>query len=290
MASSGHPVVRAASFVAAARLGQVGWDRIEDALTRARDPLDVETALWEAAYQPQQPPPAVVEVLRRWVGSLDPRLAWAASRSALVHGDREPYRWLLSSATFAGSGATEDRPSLADVLGVQAVEMVAFVGRHEDSSRLTRWLRRVRPTPSVLDALARFGNVEIWGYLVSQLGDDDLKEPAAGALELLFGQCVPETERQDPASWRAAIARLDLDPRRRLRLGVPFAPHVLDREIRLGEASRAGLEARQAELCARHRRLPCRALHGVADDVEASLTQAVGSWSRVGGDRAGQWI
>jgi hypothetical protein len=283
-----HPVVRAAAFVASARLGLAGWDRVEEVLSRAATPVDVDVALWEAAYVPEQPPPRVAEILRGWVASLDARLAWHASRAALVHGDPSPYRWVVSDHVWQQS--TPERPSLAQVLGPRAVEMVALVGRSEDSGTLQRWLRKSRPTPAVLDALARFGNVEIWAYLVAQLSDEDLAESAARALEILFGQRVPEVERQNAASWRDAIAKLDLDPRRRTRLGVRFAPAVFASEVDLGEASREGLEARQVELSARYHRFRPRALHGTAAETSAALSEVGAQWGQVGSDTAGQWV
>jgi hypothetical protein len=285
MASHGHPVVRAAAFVAGARLGRAGWDQFEHVLGKADGPTLVDVALWEAAYLAQKPSAACAELLRRWVGSLDARIAWHAARACLVHGDPAPYQWLMMD----GQAPSNGRPALAKVLGARSFEVVAMVGRHEDSKAVTRWLRKTPPTPAVLDALARFGNVEIWGYLTAQLADDDLKEPAARALEVLFGPRVPELHRHDPVSWREAIQAMDLDPRKRTRLGVSFSPRVFDREVRLGEASRASLEMRQAELCARHRRLPCRPLHGLAADAEAALTQAAQSWNRVGDEGAGAW-
>jgi hypothetical protein len=286
MVSHAHGVVRAAAFVAASRLGRTGWDTFEEALSRAEGATTVDVALWEAAYVPQKPPQSVVELLRRWVGCQDGRLAWHAARAVLVHGDMAPYEWLLATAS---PPAAAPRPGLAQVLGARSFEMIAMVGRHEDSAVLTKWLRTTKPTASVLDALARFGNVEVWGYLLGHLADDDLREPAARALEVLFGLRVPEPERHDPGAWRAAIEALDLDPRKRTRLGVPFAPAVFDREVRLGEASRAALEMRQAELCARYGRLPCRPLHGLSGDAEAALGQAALLWNRVGGETAGAW-
>jgi hypothetical protein len=285
MMAHAHPVVRAAAFVATARREGLGWDRFEEIATRAECLTLVDAALREAATIPQRPTAAASELLRRWVGSLDSRLAWSASRSALVHGDRAPYEWLVSGDTAHGT-----RPPLADVLGERRFDVIALVGRHGDSGVLRKWLRSTRPTAGVLDALARFGNVEVWAYLTGLLTDEDLRVEAACSLELLFGRRVSGPERHDPEAWRGAIERLNLDPRHRTRLGTPFSPAHFEREVRLGLVSRAGLEERQAELCARHTRLPYRALHATSAEVEAILSDAAQTWRRLGNDTAGRWV
>jgi hypothetical protein len=158
----------------------------------------------------------------------------------VVSGDRDVW-----------ADATEG--TLGERLGPRAAELYVLCGAPRDWPRFESLLGRHRTTPAVLSAVARFGSPAAAPWLLQRLDDDALGEPAALALQTLFGAIVPPERQTEAGLWRSAIAGLGLDPQARYRRGLPWSAAVVADECAEGTLSRTGIELRIDELRARLR-------------------------------------
>ncbi|MCC6559576.1 MAG: hypothetical protein IT372_42200 [Polyangiaceae bacterium] len=246
--ASPHPIARAAGLDLRARGGALPLEAILPHLDDP-SPAVMEAALRALARLPAPGAPAppsaqlpdLVGALRLRMRSPDPEVAWQAARLLLLWGHDDP---LIA--------VREARPEAA-TLGARAMEILVLGGEAADLARMEPWIRRTPVTPALLSAIARFGHPGAWSFLAHHLADEDLADPAAAALETLFGARVPAPERKLPRAWRAAIAALRLDPAVRYRRGEPWRPEVVCAEWEAGALPRAEIAVRADELIARAR-------------------------------------
>ncbi|EYF08514.1 hypothetical protein [Chondromyces apiculatus] len=183
--------------------------------------------------------PTLVLLLEGWTLAEDLDLALAASTALLRMGHTAPYE-------RARAGA----PPLAH-LGPRALDLFVLAGDDTDLARVEAIVSASPVDGALLSALARYGHVGIWAFLLHHLKDEDLADEAEEALRTLLGDAVPPDEGDQITAWRAAITRMKLDPALRYRRGAPWRPSVVADECRSGSLTAAHVEARLAELGAR---------------------------------------
>ena len=236
LVSSSSPVAQAAGL---------------DLLSR-RQALHVEAL---ARHLAATDPPVLIAAIRAVeradaVGRLTPWLstclrsscaavAWEAARVLTRAGRMEPYLEIQAGGP------------LARVLGVRAVELLIMVGDASDLGTFEALLERTPMSRSLLSAVARFGHVTTWSFLLHYLADPELAEAAVLALQTLFGMLVPAHEAKCSQAWRDAIIEAGFDPSIRYRGGKPWRPATVLSECISAELPRAEVEQRVDELAAR---------------------------------------
>ena len=149
-------------------------------------------------------------------------VAWEAARALTLAGVREPY------LEIQGDGP------LAAVLGARGAEVLVMAGEDTDIDAFEILIGGTLMTPALLSAVARFGNVTAWSFLLHYLTEPDLVDAAVAALQTLFGPLVPKAEETSFSAWKSAIAEADLSPTVRYRAGKPWRPAVVVSECMSG--------------------------------------------------------
>ena len=256
LTASAHPIVRAIGVDLRARCDALSPEELVVRLDDASASV-VAAALRAVACLPD-PVPDLVGVLRRHLRSADAAVAWRAARILLLWGHDDP------CVAVRGGELAE--------LGAHTLEIFVLRGDANDLPCMEAWLSRAQITPTVLSAIARFGHVGAWAFLVHHLADDVLANDAATALEVLFGDRVAATERKQPRAWRAAIGGSRFDPGVRYRRGQPWRAEVVVAEWADGALPRAEVAVRADELVARARAGGAVELDGWTPDPETALT------------------
>lgn len=239
-AGHSHPVVAGAALAGLSHLGQLQPEYFSSVLAQGVPTVIADVLLYHAAYLPSQTVTPWISLIERWMRSPDPRLSWYAARAATLQGSDNPL-WALRQEAQGN-----DFP-LARRWGPDAVQLLVWTGAAEDGNLLPRWVQSQRMSPEWLKQLALFGHSQIFTFLLRFLGDEDLSDGAASALEILFGPVVDPLEREEPASWIEAVERLKLDPTKRYRLGKLWNPACLAEEIQYGQLSWLDTDTRLAE-------------------------------------------
>jgi hypothetical protein len=165
--------------------------------------------------------------------------AWEAARALTLAGVRRPY------LEIQGGGP------LAAVLGARGAELLVMVGQEDDMGPFEALLTGTAMTPALLSAVARFGDVSAWSFLLHHLAEPELAGAAVQALRALFGDLVPEAEATNFAAWKSAIAGAGFNRSLRYRGGRPWRPSTVLEECAAGTLSRAEVERRIDEIAAR---------------------------------------
>lgn len=258
-ASSPHPVERALGVDVLSRLGRI--DEREIALGLDDDsPLVSELAV-RAVERIAAPTEALRARLRMLLQGSAVGPAWRAARLLTLLGDDTPYRRL------------REGDILRATLGALALEIFVLHGEMADRAAFAACHRAERPTPYVLDALARYGHAGAARYLMHFLNEEELAQAAERALVVLFGEIVPPDERRVAEAWRRAIAGLGAGDRERLRRGERWSAEGVVRECRTGALSEAELRPRLDELAMRGGGQPHIDLSGWTCDVEPRLAE-----------------
>src|SRR6185437_5360115 len=141
--------------------------------------------------------------------------------------------------------------SLASALGARGVELLVMAGDGDDIGVFEHLLASTPMTAPLLSAVARFGNVTAWSFLLHYLTAPELADAAVAALRTLFGDLVPESEAPGYMAWKRAIGEARFNPTLRYRRGRPWHPSTVVAECTSGELSRVEVERRIDELAAR---------------------------------------
>jgi hypothetical protein len=166
-------------------------------------------------------------------------VAWEAARVLTLVGVREPYLEIQAGG------------SLASALGARGVELLVMAGEELDIGALEALLAGTPMTAPLLSAVARFGNVTAWSFLLHYLADPELAEAAVSGVRTLFGALVPDVEATNFSAWKTAIVEAGFHPDLRYRRGELWRPATVLAECASGQLPRAEVEARLDELAAR---------------------------------------
>ncbi len=235
LVASPHPIARSVGVDLLARAGALNADGLRPHILDPNVPVAV-AALRALARLRAEEGAKVARLLERWIHFPDRTVAWHAARTLLRWGNLTP------CADVRGGGR------LASILGPRALEVLILAGTREDQALVSTMAARAPRTPALLSALARFGHPGVWAFLIHQLDNEDLAEPAAGALATLFGACVDDEARRHGPAWKEAVRRLAPSPEVRYRRGEPWRPGVVATECSAGDLSRAEIEPRLDEL------------------------------------------
>ena len=186
-------------------------------------------------------PPTNVAALEPLLDTADPDQAWEAARALTLWGSGAP----LSQLRHGGA--------LLTVLGERALELIVLGGHSDDAELVQRLVRRLDPTPALLDAIARIGHPGTWAFLAHYLAEPTLADDAHAALKTAFGDLVDRAHRHDPDAWKQAIALLRLTDAQRIRRGQPWSPAAVAAECADPTLSAEAVERRFDELRARQR-------------------------------------
>jgi hypothetical protein len=241
----GHDLVRASGAAARA----VGIDLLSRRQAASADLLrehlrSVEPAVAASAARSAARAGLVEELVPELLVSMrspTAALAWEAARALTLAGVREPY------LEIRGDGP------LAAVLDARGAEVLVMAGEDTDIDAFERLIGGTPMTPALLSAVARFGNVAAWSFLLHYLTEPDLVDAAVAALRTLFGALVPKPEETSFSAWKSAIAEADLSPTVRYRAGKPWRPSVVVSECMSGALPRNEVERRVDEVAARTR-------------------------------------
>jgi hypothetical protein len=200
-------------------------------------------------------------------------VAWEAARALTLAGVPEPYLEVRAGGP------------LASALGTRGIEIVIMAGEDADIGAVEALLAAVPMTGPLLSAIARFGRVTVWSFLLHYLMDPELAGAAVEALRVLFGDLVPEAEETGYAAWKDAIMEAGFNPALRYRRGKPWHPSTVLAECASGKLCRVEIERRTDELAART---------GAEPDVdlgmwEPDMRRGLAAFSKDAGARGTRW-
>jgi hypothetical protein len=216
---------------------------------------------------------ALAPELMACLGSPSGAVAWEAARALTLAGAREPYLEIRRGG------------QLAAALGAHGVEILIMTGDDSDLGAVETLLAATPMSASLLSAVARFGSVETWSFLLHHLTEPDLKDAAEGALRTLFGDLVPEADASSYSAWKHAIVEAGFDPAVRYRRGRPWHPSTVLAELASGALSRSEVERRTDELAARTGADP----HLDLGLWEADVRHVLEDFTREAGARGARW-
>ncbi len=234
--SSPRPAARAVGLDVLARHSALTHEALRGHL--ACEDIPVRVAALQATSRAAAVTPLTAEVAS-CLGSPSCEVAWEAARVLTVAGVQEPYFSLQAGGP------------LASVLGVRGVELLIMAGEATDIGAFEHLLSATPMTALLLSAVARFGNVSAWSFLLHYLTEPELADAAVDALRTLFGDLVPEGEAASYTAWKRAIVEASFDPTLRYRRGRPWHPSTVVAECTSGRLSRFEVERRVDELAAR---------------------------------------
>ncbi len=262
--AASHPVVRAAALeLGTRRVDGPAWLSAEEVGPHLADPNPpvVIAALRGLARHGSLPDSLTPQVHQLMLGPLGQDVAIEAARCFALCGRAAPLLALRRDERAVSAW------------GERALEVLVWFGEAEDRGLLERLLKRAPQSPYTLDAVARFGMIETYAYLLHALDQDALGEYAAGALATLLG---PLPEAEDPlsvVSWRAQLERLKPAPGARYRWGQPWQLRVVASEISAGHLSRLEVEGRLDELAVRLGGVRQPDLATFADELDGQLSE-----------------
>jgi len=234
--SSLRPAARAVGLDLLARHGALSQDALRGHLAREDGPVCAATV---RAASRMRVVTALASEITACLGAPSGAVAWEAARALTVAGVQEPYFNLQAGG------------SLASALGARGVELLVMAGDGDDIGVFEHLLASTPMTAPLLSAVARFGNVTAWSFLLHYLTEPELADAAVAALRTLFGDLVPESEAPGYMAWKRAIGEARFNPTLRYRRGRPWHPSTVVAECTSGELSRVEVERRIDELAAR---------------------------------------
>ncbi|MFO0740578.1 MAG: hypothetical protein U0270_32075 [Labilithrix sp.] len=302
------------------------------ALLDAPNPLLVTAALGVLGARGTLPPDAPERILPRQDPALVHALAVALGRAlpktkALTIlaniADGDPALAPVAWTSLARRGDGDVRQRLRNAIRArqahvaEATELLAIVGRGDDVGLLLEGLA-LAPTARVVRAVARHGHADAVPALIALLDskDEELVPVVAAALDFMTNAGLvetkqakwsPETEATravktaiaDRMAWERwyAAARARLDPRTKMRHGLPFTPGMIVAELEaagpaalrdeaaleLVVATNAGLRFRTDDWVAKQR-AQLSELRGLV----ASLGSIQGAWWYAGAGATGK--
>jgi hypothetical protein len=229
-----HPLLRAAGIETLSLRGALTADEVRRLLWDANVPV-LLSAVRALGRLPDEEGASLLPILLRWMKFPDPRVAWSAARVLLQHGRTEPLDELREGR-------------LRNLAPADALELLVLAGDASDLERMQRLITRIPVGQHELSAIARFGHVGAWTFLLHHLAEGELVDEATSALVTLFGPLTSPEQLDDAAAWKRAILSRGLDTNVRYRRGEPWSPRVVAAEIELGSLSREDVEARFNEL------------------------------------------
>jgi hypothetical protein len=236
LVSSSRPIARAAGLDLLSRKQALPVEALERHLAGSRPPVSI--AAIRAAERASEVG-ALAPLLSTCLRSSCAAVAWEAARVLTRAGLPEPYLELQASGR------------LASVLGARGIEILIMAGDASDIGAFEALLSGTQMSPALLSAVARFGNVTAWSFLLHYLADAELAGAAVLALQTLFGQLVPERDARSFRAWKDAIIEAGFDPAIRYRGGKPWQPAAVLSECMSGRLPRDEVEKRIDELAAR---------------------------------------
>jgi hypothetical protein len=221
---------------------------------------------------------ALTSELTGCLASSSSAAAWEAARALTLAGMRGPY------LEIQGGGP------LAAALGARAVELLVMAGQEDDIGTLEALIAGSAMTPALLSAVARFGDVSAWSFLLHHLAEPELAGVAVQALRTLFGDLVPEADAMSFAAWKSAIAGAGFNRALRYRAGRPWRPSTVLEECATGTLSRVEVDRRIDEIAARTGAAPSVDLGRWETDLHQALaTFAEDVKRREARSRPGAW-
>ena len=200
-------------------------------------------------------------------------VAWEAARALTLAGMQDPYLDIRAGGR------------LASMLGARGVEILIMAGEDADLGAIETLLATTPMTAPLLSAVARFGSVNTWSFLLHYLTEPELADAAVQALRMLFGDLVPEAEAASYAAWKQAIVEAGFNPTLRYYGGKPWHPSTVLTECASGSLNRVDLEKRIDEVAARTGAEPVVDFAG----WELDMRGAVAAFSKDAGARATRW-
>ncbi|MGE0327302.1 MAG: hypothetical protein AB7S68_33580, partial [Polyangiaceae bacterium] len=210
---SPHPVQRATALeLGTRRLETQPWLEAPACCLWLTDPNPTvaRASLRGLARASSLPEGIVPQLHQMMLGSLGPDVALEAGRCLALCGSRAPYVALR-----------QDGRAL-EAWGERALEVLVWFGAAEDAGILAQILKRNPQTAYSLDAVARFGFVETYAYLLHALSQQELEEDAIAALTTLLGPLPEDEDALQPNAWKNHLKRQQVKPGARYRLGKPW--------------------------------------------------------------------
>jgi hypothetical protein len=236
--SSSHAATRAVGLDLLARSGALPLDLLKRHFARPDPPVLASAA--RAATRIGAARDLAPE-LTRCLAVPNRAVAWEAARALTLA--RLPVAFLK-----VGDGGR-----LASTLGSLGVEILILLGDDMDIGTCETLVAGTPMTASLLSAVARYGSVTTWSFLLHYLAEPELIDATVHALRTLFGDLVPDADVTSVSAWRAAIVEAEFNPALRYRRGKPWHPSTVLAECASGTLSRIEVERRIDELRARVR-------------------------------------
>lgn len=191
---------------------------------------------------------SLLPVLRgQWQGG-DSQLAWEAVLTTSWFGLDDAYRsW---------------RRGELGHLGGYELDVIAVMGDGGDLPRVRTLIETTGLDRRSLRLLARFGDPAVIPVLLHGLKDEELRDDAASALEVLLGPRLDTDARLEVDAWNHVIKTIPMRAGQRLWFGEPYLPTTFLREVEHGRCSLAEMERILEELRLRTGRIGGTALHG----------------------------
>lgn len=149
-----------------------------------------------------------------------------------------------------------------DHLGGYELDVIAMMGDASDLPRVRTLVETIGLNRRSLHLLARFGDPAVIPVLLHGLKDEELRDDAASALEVLLGPRLDTDGRLEADAWNRVIKTIPMRAAERLWFGEPYSPTTFLREAEYGRCSLVEMERILEELRLRTGRIGATALHG----------------------------
>lgn len=191
---------------------------------------------------------SLLPVLRGQWHVADSQLAWEAMLTTGWFGLDDAYRsW---------------RRGELDNLGGYELDVIAMMGDGADLPRVRSLIETTGLDRRSLHLLARYGDPAVIPVLLHGLKDEELRDDAASALEVLLGPRLDTDARLEADAWSRVIQTIPMRANQRLWFGEPYLPTTFLREVEHGRCSLVEMERILEELRLRTSRIGATALHG----------------------------
>lgn len=261
--SASHPVIRAVALeLGTRRLDGPPWLSVEEVGSSLADPNPpvVLAALRGLARLGTLPEGLVPQVHQLMLGPLGQDVAVEAARCFALCGRAAPFIALRQDGRAYAAW------------GERVLEVLVWFGSTEDLGLLQHLLKRAPQTAYTLDAVARFGVVETYAYLLHALEQEELAADALNGLITLLGPLPEDTDPLLVTTWQAQLKRVKPKPGVRYRRGQPWQPRVVASEIAAAHLSRREVQARTDELVVRLGGLRQPDLTAFGDELDGQLS------------------
>ncbi|MGE0322231.1 MAG: hypothetical protein AB7K71_00355 [Polyangiaceae bacterium] len=258
-----HPVIRATALeLGTRRLDGPAWLSVEEVGASLADPNPpvVLAALRGLARLGAVPEGLVPQVHQLMLGPLGEDVAVEAARCFALCGRTAPLIALRQDGRAYAAW------------GERTLEVLVWFGSTEDLGLLQHLLKRAPQSAYTLDAVARFGVVETYAYLLHALEQEELADDALKGLVTLLGPLPADAEPLQVTTWQAQLKRVKPKSGVRYRRGQPWQPRVVASEIAAGHLARREVQVRTDELVVRLGGLPQPDLTAFGDELDGQLS------------------